>query len=256
MSLRSHQLFLKNYYLKINDSNDTLDFKKSELNIYENLLWHGYLDLMCNIYPYCKILLAEKFNSICANFLRTQPPKDYHFNQIANGFSDYLAQYELELSQIYPYLSQLAKYEWTELECIEDKANTTNFTEQNINATLINYKLYLNPTLRLLNFDYPILRIAQKIKNKTSKSFRFKPKKTFLIAFRDAENYNCKFAEITQFGFNILKSIQDFNVTYQGLAHKAVSLNSNQPDKAIFEALTIMEKLFDIGAVLNKLELD
>src|SRR3990167_6997962 len=88
-------------------------------NLYATLMRAGHHDVMESIYPYCSKLFKDQFESIINDYLTKFPSDHYNFNRLCSRFSEYLTTYGGTWLERYPYIAELADYEWLELEKIE-----------------------------------------------------------------------------------------------------------------------------------------
>ena len=100
--------------------------------------------------------------------------------------------------------------------------------------------------------------IANKIKiiqNKNSHT-KFRKKESFIIAFRHPQNHECVYSELSEFAYKLLSLAINQSLQYQDLALYAMNNNLGlSPQNAIIDSIVIMEKLYNIGAVLNQLKI-
>src|SRR5215470_7735633 len=92
---------------------------KRGVRVYARLLNFGHHDVMLSIYPGCAKLLADKWERVVDGYLEYFPPSHYNFNRTAARFSEFLAAYGDRYQKKFPYIAELADYEWLELEILE-----------------------------------------------------------------------------------------------------------------------------------------
>lgn len=124
---------------------------QEELSIYYSLVLSSLSSLMQNIYPLCYKLLEPNWNEIMIQYQNKYPSKSAVYNKLAADFHKLLAQPAVQEKYNYPnYLSELAVYEWTELEI---------YNAPNIQATT-----KLTPVHQIQQFTYPLTAIVQYLK--------------------------------------------------------------------------------------------
>ena len=87
--------------------------------VYSRLIEIGRVDLLASIYPLIETLLAKNFRELALDYFEARPAPHFNLNRAAQGFADYLRQDRAELLKRYPFLAELADYEWIELEALE-----------------------------------------------------------------------------------------------------------------------------------------
>jgi len=92
---------------------------KRGVDLYARLLSIGHHDVIDSIYPGCSRLIGERWDEVVDNYLEHYPPSHYNFNRTAANFSAYLKEHGERYTKKFPYLCELADYEWLELEILE-----------------------------------------------------------------------------------------------------------------------------------------
>lgn len=124
---------------------------QDELSVYYSLVVSSLSSLMQNIYPLCYKILEASWNELMIQYQNKYPSKSAIYNKLAADFHKLLAEPAVQEKYNYPnYLSELALYEWTELEI---------YNAPNIQATT-----KLTPVHQVLQFTYPLTAIVQYLK--------------------------------------------------------------------------------------------
>lgn len=164
-----------------NFSKDTI----KRIGIYRDLVKNAIEDVMASMYPYCKQILGKKWDKTVADYIEKHPPKSPVLVLLAAEFAEYLIN-EKSIIKKYPYIGELAVYEWyeTEVHNMEDEKKSSK-------------KLRLNPVNKVCNFKYPIQEViahleAGQIPKKISES------SVSILIYRVPDNFEVKFFELSE----------------------------------------------------------
>lgn len=227
------------------------------IKLYATLLSRGQIDLMESIYPACQRIISD-FESLVYRYMEECPPRHFNLNQSAKGFSNYLQNNCSDLVEKYPFLPELADYEWIELEVMEEEVDWPCFESIVLNdpGLFSLYRPVLNPTLKLKNYKYPIAEIVDKlIDSKLSEKNIVKKVKVnpvTLAIFRDPREHDAIFLELGEISRFVIETILAEKPTFQALI--AASVNAfpkKKPDQVVLELLDILPKLEERKLILG-----
>jgi len=153
------------------------------IGIYRDLVRNSFLDLLSRIYPYSKKLIGKEWEKLLSEYFEFFPPKSPVLNKIAENFPLFLS-HEEEILKKYPFIHELAAYEWLELE-IADKENKTV------------KKGKLNPIHVLFSSNYPVHKIIEYIDNNANLK-ELAAMETHIIIYRDPKTYQVRFFELSK----------------------------------------------------------
>ncbi len=149
------------------------------LEVYRELVWNSFDQLITKIYPYTYILLKKNWGHLLKDYIEKYPPRSPILNKVAENFPEYLSKQKSIITK-YPFIYELALYEWLELEIVErDIAGDFRKGE-------------LNPIHEICDFYYDIPEIIEEIKS-TNKIKKVAPKKTNILIYRDLKTKEAKF---------------------------------------------------------------
>lgn len=230
--------------------------------LYADLMQIGQLNLMESIYPACQRIISD-FESHVYKYMNQCPPTHFNLNQAAKGFSDYLSNNCSLLLKKYPFLPELADYEWVELEVMEADVDWPLHEHIVLNdpGLFVTCKPVLNPTLRLRNYKYPISEIVDKlIDNSDSDSpddaqvlvKSIKKKAVTLAIFREPKTHEVKFLELGDISRFALEQTMANKPTYQALlALTIAAFPKRKADQIVLELLDIFPKLEEHRLILG-----
>lgn len=170
------------------------------IKIYRELVRNSLKDVVSNIYPYTRKVLKNKWNKLLPAYLEAYPPTSPILNRVAEHFPTYLLKQKNILKR-YPFISELALYEWLELEVYE---------KENINdKKKIKNGFCLNPAHTIPRFQYPVPQIIEIIKSKKlTKLAEVTKQPTNVLIYRDPKTLTVRFFELSLATSTYLKLVE------------------------------------------------
>jgi hypothetical protein len=230
------------------------------MELYGQLISIGRRELLASIYPYIKNLLGKKFDDLVQDFLLGQKVSHYNFNQAAQGLSQFLELHRGLYCKRFPFLAELALYEWLELEVLE----SDHYHHHHLAPTLpINFAQalsaqefslmspVLNPNLHLCAFEYPISQIVLGLDRKEKLPRRFKKQASYLAIYRDLDELNARFLDLSALTYKLLEKLKEKpQTTFGELIQLAFSLAGDNFD-IVEDFLTLIEELQEKQLILG-----
>lgn len=225
------------------------------LKLYASLIEMGRMDLMSSVYPCIKQLLGKKFRDLVLAYYETLPPQHYNLNQSAKNFALYIAEYEQKLVEKYPFIVELAEFEWVELEVMElvsskkpGAGNTGKNKQPQGESESAEEFAGMIPRLAdvtyLRSYKYPVMTLSKALLDGEKLPRRVKKEATWMAIYRDMESHDCRFYELSEIGYALLSAVQNNNgITYGELIRQAVVLSKNNPEDTVNDFLTLVEDL-------------
>lgn len=198
------------------------------INLYGRLMNYGHHDVMDSVYPYCRKLFAKDWNRIVDDYLTKFPPAHPNFNRLCQAFPCYVSTYGGSHAELYPFLSELADYEWIELEKMEDPAKISVLQKISIEGPeqVESFGPLLNPTLSLRRYKFPITEIVSVLergKRPSKKLNSLLKEPCFLAIYRDPNSHQTKFLELGSAAASIVESASKAKPSYQDLLKIAIA---------------------------------
>jgi uncharacterized protein (UPF0276 family) len=133
------------------------DFSK-RLNVYRNNTFGALLDYLVEVYPATQGVLGDDyFRQLARLFVQTMPPSEGNVHLYGAGLGSFILT--IQELQAYPYLYDLARYEWHYHELYyADNSGALNVGEFDQQA-LLETKVELHQAHILLKSDYPVFQI-------------------------------------------------------------------------------------------------
>lgn len=191
-----------------------------KMALYNMLVLNNIRDVIDPCFPVLtailpKALWSELLEKFLANHRATTPL----FHQVAKEFVSFLKHICLPE---YPFIRELAHYEWTELdvEIAEENKDTAMPVKS---VTLLDTAWQIKSVARLLHYHYDVENIGRDYQPK-------KPIDTFLIVYRDSME-NVQFIKLNQLSYSVLLIMQREKLSarqvIQQIASFLPSLNLN-----------------------------
>lgn len=220
------------------------------IDLYADLMAFGHHDVMHSVYPFTAALLGEtKWHGVVEDYLLRFPPDHYNFNRLCNKLSQYFTIYGGSLVDKYPFLPELADYEWIELEKMEEDVEIIVFPHQQLTTPeqIASLTPAVNPTLTVRDYKYNVLEIGDLLKD-GRKLGKVKPARTLVACYRHPQTHVGKFAEIGEAAAKIVELVRQQLMTYQSLIPVAVSLTPGlDPQESVADFLELVEDLQELG---------
>ncbi|MDD9899207.1 MAG: putative DNA-binding domain-containing protein [Candidatus Melainabacteria bacterium] len=122
---------------------------KSELSVYYSLVVSSLSSLMQNIYPLSRKIIGEDWDDLMRHYQNNYPSKSAIYNRLAADFYKLLS--EEDLAENFPnFLSDLARYEWTEV-LIHNSPDLAASSK-------------LTPVHKIEKFSYPVTQVIEYLK--------------------------------------------------------------------------------------------
>ncbi|MEX2354024.1 MAG: DNA-binding domain-containing protein [Gammaproteobacteria bacterium] len=136
-------------------------FKNKRLDIYRNNVFYSLTSALADLYPVVMRLVGQDFfNATAKAYLQMFPPRRAAMVLFGEDFPDFLREFEHTASL--PWLADVARLELARHQSYHAK-DAVSLTTDDFSAIqpdkLVDIKLELHPTTRLLYSPFPILRI-------------------------------------------------------------------------------------------------
>ena len=218
--------------------------EERRMAVYRELIYNNVEDFLANTYPVLKEILGEKaWHSLVREYLIEHRASTPLFMQMPKEFLVYLQREHEHSDYEYPFILELAHYEWTELElAISDEK--ISMQDIDANGDLLDNRVAISPLTRVLGYKYPVHRIG-------INSLPIEPEPTYLVVFRD-RNDHVEFIELNQVTASLLNTIQNSSQsTREILLAIAKQLDHPEPDRIIHYGIELLEDLQKRGVILG-----
>jgi uncharacterized protein len=176
--LHSIELAFAQYIRAPNPSTTPAGLDNERMAIYRDLFYNNIESFLRKAFPVLYDLLPQAFwHSLVRDFFHLQRMHSPLFQEIPAEFVVFLSQHQLLTD--YPFLYQLAHYEWAELALDIATIELPNTKLMEL-TTGITQLLTISPLAWLLHYDYPVHRISRSF-IPTAKD----KQATYLLVFRN-----------------------------------------------------------------------
>jgi hypothetical protein len=228
------------------------DIELRRMNIYRDLFFNNISNFLADNFPVLKQITPEKqWLEMVRDFFSKHPNQSPYFSEIAEEFISYIQNERTEhplANDDYPFLLELAHYEWVELavSIAEDSdSSTANITIDDLEKT----SLRLATTAFPLVYQYPVHKISPDFIPTEAPQ-----QPTFLVVYRD-QNDNVGFLETNATTHQLITTIAECDQT-TGLNARALleniaaTLQHPNPDTVIKGGFDIIEDLIARGILV------
>lgn len=221
------------------------------INLYSSLIRTGQNDLMNSIYPGCAGLIGKGFEDIVGQYFEQFPAEHHNFNRAAERFSLYLEGLGEDNRYVrrYPFLPELADYEWVELEILEHPGKPTRGESIALDSPEVFDQYYpvLNSAFVVRRYQYPIAKIVDWLKDGVKLPRRVKRDPVDLAIYRSLEDNSAKFLELGETASLIINRAHEVPTSYAELIKLAVeSQPDSNPQEVVVDFLALVEKLSEL----------
>lgn len=235
VSFREKQQEFVDYLRHPTQHSVPLGVKKQRMAMYRQLLFNNVEGFLSGNFPVLRQILTDtEWLALIDDFFAHHTCTTPYFTEIPEEFLDYLQnQY---CNENYPFLLELAHYEWVEMALSISKDELLDSVEFD---NLLNNSVQLSPLAWPLAYSYPVHKIAPGFLLAVTPE-----QPTFLVVYRNAQDA-VQFSEITPVTYRLLEIIQQnekVNVA-SCLQQIANETQANKPELIIQAGLSILTEL-------------
>lgn len=184
---------------RIRDPENTkspVDISANRMQVYQELIYNNVEEALITVFPIChKLLSASKWQHLIRQFLVEHQASKPLYRQISEEFLQFLLQQPSD--EQYPYLTELAHFEWIELALDVDQQSLDQLMTNSvadINAGMI----HVSPLAWNLVYRYPVLAMVEQ-----QCELPLEENNVFIIAYRDRHD-QFSFYQTEQFTYTLL----------------------------------------------------
>ncbi len=185
------------------------DIEERRMAIYRDLFYNNVAGFIENSFPVIYSLLPKKkWHRMVRCFFSEHTAHSPYFSDISKEFVNYLSESSPDILKDYPFLKELAHYEWVELALAILDENIDDIHCDDSNDFLSGIPV-LSPLAWPLVYEYDVHHISANYCPKDKSELPI-----FIVVYRDREN-DVEFLEINAMTFRMLQIIQE-NSKYTG----------------------------------------
>lgn len=245
---------MADFLSRTQQSRPPLSIDRRGAELYGRLLRYGWHETMSALYPVCEALLKEQWRATVDRYLKICPPSHFNLNQMGKQFPNYLISFEEAIINKYPFIAQLADYEWLELEVLEHSAIVRREPWQSLDATeqFEALRPIINPTLQLRRYDYGIADLSYNIENGLEIDDISDLQETFVVGFRPFQSSNSKLIEASKLSAQFIETAANQDFSYKDLALLAIQFYEGEaPESVILDFIELIEKLQELHVLVG-----
>ena len=215
------------------------------LKIYSELFYNNVEGFLSNAFPVLRKITPEKrWHAMARDFFSHHESHEPLFHKIAQEFLKYLETERGKVPGDWPFLRELAHYEWVELAL--SVADSPPPAALKTDGDLLEGIPVVSPLAWSLTYHYPVHRIGPD----------FRPKKTdgsptYLLVWRNRQD-EVKFMETNAVTARLMELMKPRRVTGQRLLTRiARELKHPQPQTVIAQGLQTLRDLRDRDIILG-----
>jgi len=213
------------------------DVPPQRMAMYRELFFNNIDSFLSANFPVLRAILNDRqWFELGQDFFAKHANQSPHFSEIPEEFLAYL-QNERDSSDDFPFMLELAHYEWVEMALsIAKETITANYQDLD---DLYNRRIRLSPLAWPLAYQYPVQKISPAFLPETAPE-----QATFLIVYRNPDD-EVNFLEITPITYRLLEIIQQHEemLAAECLKQVAEELNHPNPEMIISAGLQILKEL-------------
>lgn len=244
VNFKAKQLEFAAYIRDPEHSPPPADVQPQRMAMYRELFFNNIDGFLSANFPVLRTLLDDRqWFELGQDFFAKHACQSPHFSKIPEEFLDYL-QNERDGSADFPFMLELAHYEWVEM-ALSIAKDTVPFNPQNWDD-LQNRYIRLSPLAWPLAYQYPVQKISPDFLPETAPE-----QATFLVVYRNPDD-EVNFSAITPITYRLLEIIQEQEqvLTADCLRQVAEESNHPNPEMIIAGGLQILKELVEKTVVM------
>lgn len=221
--------------------------EERRLQIYRDLFYNNIEGFLTSGFPVLRSLMTpEQWQALARDFLARHRCKTPYFLEIGQEFLVYLEQERLPAASDFPFLLELAHYEWVELalSISDDEPDPARFDAE---ADLLDGIPLLSPLAWPLAYRFPVHRIGPGFIPQEPP-----PEPSFLVVYRDADD-RVHFMAVNPVTARLLEQLQEGKeiTGRELLMHMATELAHPAPEQLLLAGAETLRDLQKRGILLG-----
>ncbi len=219
------------------------DVKLPRIGMYRELLFNNIDNFLSSNFPVLRQLLDDaQWYALAQDFFAHHSSASPYFSEIPEEFLAYLQNERVGMDD-FPFLLELAHYEWVEMAVAiaKDPSPADSLPPDDLTGCTVALSSVAWP----LAYQYPVHKIAP-----TFLPTEAPTQATFLIVYRNHQD-DVQFLEITPMTYRLLALLQDNgpSMAIACLGQIATEMGHPQPEQVIMGGLQILKGLVEKGIV-------
>lgn len=222
------------------------DVKKQRIDTYRELFFNNVESFLSSNFPVLRQILSDQqWFELSQDFFSKHRSQSPYFSEIPEEFLEYL-QHERNNPNDYPFLLELAHYEWVEMALSIAKEHIKPNDDQFI-ENIAEQTISLSPLAWPLAYQFPVEKISSDFLPMTTPQ-----QPTYLLVYRDCDD-EVHFVQINALTYVLLQLLEETPEIESLELIKELAQINNQHDSDVFIAggLQILQDLALKGVIIK-----
>ncbi len=215
--------------------------------VYRELIFNNIAGFIDSGFPVLKQIIPQNdWQTLIRQFLVEHRAQSPYFAEVTKEFLVFLEKTDSPLKQKYPFLEELAHYEWVELALMIDSFSVDSVSLKD-SVDLLNDKIVLSEVAWPLVYEFDVQHISSDYQP------RVKPDTpTFIVVYRNRHD-DVEFTEINAVTFSLLQLLKNYpdETGKQVLTRLAAEIPQVPSQTIIDNGLDILLKLMKRDIILG-----
>ena len=235
-----------------NNSPAPFGIEDRRMAIYRELFFNNVKGFLEQGFPVLhRVLSTEEALRLARHFFASHTSHTPYFLEIPQEFVTFLAEQDVAEKTTYPFLLELAHYEWMELVLDASTASVPSYIPF-IDGIALADSAVMSPVYEVVSYQYPVHKISADFQPDTPL-----PQPVWLLVYRNAE-FHVRFMEInapTARLLQLLNAGQEERQTIESIIHTlADEMQFADLEKMQAFSLDILKQMHERGILLGKAE--
>ncbi len=222
VDFKAKQAEFSAYIRNPNTATCPTDVPAERMQIYRELFFNNVESFLSSNFPVLhKITSATHWQQLTQDFFATHSCTTPYFSEIPEEFLLYLQNERVSQAHDYPFMLELAHYEWVEM-ALSIAQETIDYKTLEHELTLTD-NISLSPLAWALAYQYPVHHISPHLRPTEPPA-----QPSYLLVYRDKED-EIKFIELAPMSFHLLNVLKNQpNTNIANLLHSVLPQPSEQ----------------------------
>lgn len=213
------------------------------MQVYRELFFNNVENFLSSNFPVLRKILSDtQWQQLAQDFFASHPCTSPYFSEIPEEFIAYLQHERVASADDYPFMLELAHYEWVEMALSIAQESLPEIKEQHI--TDLEQTIRLSPLAWILAYHYPVHKISPGYL-----PIQAPEQASYLIVYRDSED-TVKFIELSPMSFQLLQTLQNQQPTRIASCLTAI-LPSSPSESLKNSAIQALQQFIDKQIILT-----
>ena len=242
VDFKAKQAEFSAYIRNPNTASCPSDVPAKRMQMYRELFFNNVESFLSTNFPVLKKILSDtQWQQLAQDFFANHPCTSPYFSEIPEEFIIYLQNEREARPDDYPFMLELAHYEWVEMALSIAQEGFPEATT--LQATDLHQTINLSPLAWILAYQFPVHKISPDY-------LPMQPPElpSYLLVYRDSED-TVKFIELALMSFQLLQTLQ--NKQPISIEHCLTAVLPNKPAEPLkASAIQAVQQFIDKQIIL------